>query len=707
MPKKTILFIGEHPYGMSGNSHMMDALLHQVDYDKFNAICYAIGDVDVLISNENDKFKVLPAKEITQANRVDQLGFNKLLNFLQSGQIDAVLFVGIDVWTFAPVYKALISIRQVKNFQFGGIFPFDLLNLRDDWIAWFSAFDYVGIYSKYGVDMLRERVPHVKYFRPAHYAPDIFKPLSPEEVIKARREMFPHVQEDAFLFGFIGKNQTRKDPATLIRAFSMMGEPPNAILYMHASMTEGVYNLQQIAVDANIRTGQLITCNAGKRFTSEEMARIIGALDILVNPSMQEGLSWTVVEAGLCNVPVLGTETTAQTELLAMSRTREFSVPCKNQTYIPIGTAQGVTHVPALSCSVGHLARTMQRVAIMPKGELRAIGNEHGDRMREWIADPSNINDVLEQLAPEKPIPKIVEQIDKILFAQHSAAGDVFMTTRCLKGLKERHGNIPLVYMTKAQYHDILMDNPYVDEIIDWDESEFQKRYTKIYNIHQERILPGSWGRNANSILSDFYWKLLYVEPDDFFIDKVQPDIPEIHEATLPIAVVHTTGGDPMFRTYRFMDDVSAYLRMNGYFVVQVGGATDYPARANLDLRGKLSYRETAWVMSKAILAVTVDSFVSHLAGALGVSQVALYGSGNAMVCRPNQVSGQLICLSPDYIRRCKGLGPCSANIRDCPLPCTGWHDPMKIIQALRDLEEGITNGWHPEPGIVEHLYGG
>jgi ADP-heptose:LPS heptosyltransferase len=184
--------------------------------------------------------------------------------------------------------------------------------------------------------------------------------------------------------------------------------------------------------------------------------------------------------------------------------------------------------------------------------------------------------------------------------------------------------------------------------------------------------------------------------PDDFFIELVQPNRPTIGELLWfkisrtpvhekPICVLHTTGGDPQFRTYKYMADIARGLK-DRYFTVQLGGANDFPAGADVDLRGKLSFRETAWVMSKASLAVTIDSFLSHLAGSLGVSQVCLFGSGNHNVVRPNQVRGTLICRSIDYCKRCIGLGPCSASIRNCPLPCTGLHDPKDILKDIDEL---------------------
>jgi len=245
--------------------------------------------------------------------------------------------------------------------------------------------------------------------------------------------------------------------------------------------------------------------------------------------------------------------------------------------------------------------------------------------------------------------------------------------------------------MTSPQYEDILINNPYIDEIIPWNEKKALE-YQVVLNPHGERIAPGHWGRNSNSILSDFYWKILDVEPNDFFIELKDADekMGYVHwEENL--AILHTTGGDSHYRIYKYMQDVHEGLK-DRYTTVQLGGPNDYPAGCDFDLRGLLSFRETAWVMSKASLAVTVDSFISHLAGALGVSQVCLFGSGNCAVVQPKQVKGQLICMTPDYVHDCVGLGPCSASVRECPATCTGRHDPKDILKAIEKIERGKVN---------------
>ena len=202
----------------------------------------------------------------------------------------------------------------------------------------------------------------------------------------------------------------------------------------------------------------------------------------------------------------------------------------------------------------------------------------------------------------------------------------------------------------------------------------------------------GHWGRNSNSLLADFYWKLLKVSPGPMTIMPAPPS-EEIQKLILscdkPLAIFYTSGFDRPFREYQFMSTVCASIR-DRFTTVQLGGE-DYDAKADIDLRMKLTYRQEAWIVSRASLGVSVDTFGAHLLGAFGVSQVTMPGSSNSRVVQPKQLGGKLIILDPDYIRVCPGLGPCSASVRDCPLPCAGSISPEKIIQSIELLEkEGL-----------------
>ena len=691
---KRILLVGETPLGTTGNSNMMRALLSQLDREKYNVAVYGVpaGENIKLDFYQFPPYQLIPA--FGHKSPEDKWGGDGLMTTLQEQPIDAMITVGIDIWTYAPYFQQIEKVRRMKKFLWISIFPYDAMDLRKDWVQWINQVQFPFVYSKYGENMLKESVPNIKYFRPPLFFGKFFGQADPETRRRLKKKYFPTLSDDTFLFGFVGNNQIRKDPQRVLIAYNeLKKDHPNAMLYLHTEMERGVYNLSQMCLDLGLKTGDIISKGSSKRTWVDPrmMVEIYNCLDALINTSLQEGLSWTLVESMLSGVPIIASDTTAQTELV---KNVGLMIPCNELTFLPVIAGKGQSWVRAKCCKVEDITDAMKQM--MDDGPFRQECIQKGlKKGNEWLKGQSNINELLGSCESEVDtgghLPYRMSRYDKVLFCQHSSAGDILMTTRCMKGLKERY-NKPIVYMTQRQYMDIVMENPYIDEVIEWDEHEPQY-YNFTLNPHAERILPGHWGRNSNVILSDFYWKIMMLRPDDFYIHKKMPDDIGISgkikkwSQKKPICILHTTGGDADFRTYMYMSDISKALDKE-YYTVQLGSKHDFPADAKLDLRGQLSFRESAWVMDHASLAVTVDSFVSHLAGALGVSQVCLFGSGNVHVVRPNQVKGELICLVPDYIMDCPGLGPCSGAIRNCPAPCTGIHDPSSILRAIKQIEK-------------------
>lgn len=688
-----ILFIGENPYLQSGNGHMMRAILEQLDGSKHSAVCFATGESlgpDALAPHN---FGLINANE-----EGDYLGRNKLLRLLGAYKFDAIVMIGIDLWTYSAIFDHINRIRQQSKFVWVAIFPYDLIDIRPDWLNWMRMVDVPCVYSKDGYDRLRNHIETVQYFRPPLYDADKFYSYNDQQRSLVRERYFRGISNihERFIFGFMGQNQIRKDPQKVIKAFAVLKRShPDALLYLHTELKHGVYNLEQYARDQGLKTYDITAKEPGKRLSTEQMVDLYNALDCTVNCSYQEGLSWTVLESLLCGVPVVLSETTAHKDFINMHLCPVFPVGCQEPAYIPVATEDGQSYVDTYGCRTADLKRVMDIALhnLQPADGLGSMLRENGRNAGEkWLAGCSDINKLLDEVVcGQKNVQTITskEKRNAVLFAQHSSAGDVLMTTKALKGLRDRHPGLPLIYMTQRKYWDIVLGNPNIDEVVEWDEKAMAD-YQFVYAPHRDIILPGHWGRNSNSLLSDFYWKILDVPRGEFFIQKVKPNVQIVESIDYfksifsSICIVHTTGGNPEFRTYKYMDEVCNKIVP---FTIQVGGADDFEAGANLDLRGKLSYRETAWVMSQANCAVTVDSFISHLAGALGISQVCLFGSGNANVVKPDQVAGELICLIPDYIRDCPGLGPCSASVRDCPTPCTGMHDPRLIIAAIEAIE--------------------
>jgi hypothetical protein len=56
----------------------------------------------------------------------------------------------------------------------------------------------------------------------------------------------------------------------------------------------------------------------------------------------------------------------------------------------------------------------------------------------------------------------------KILFVMPRSAGDVLCSTSLLRSIKELYPDCKLYFATERIYFDILKENPYVDEVIEY-----------------------------------------------------------------------------------------------------------------------------------------------------------------------------------------------------------------------------------------------
>ena len=715
---KNLLFVGENPYATTGNAKMLRYVLKQIDFKAYCVHVFSIDSVGfdpLAVLARPVPFPIVSSLVHEKGGYEEPKGTRRLLEILSRKNIDIVVFVGVDIWQYAGIYQHLEKIRSKTGMVWGGLFPYDQQKIRKDWLKWFNSSDFPCVYSKFGYDLLKESIPRLRYFRPDIPAPNEFSKSTPKKKERTRKMYFPGVKPESIVFGFFGPNQFRKDPQKLVQAFAKLTQDPelegrDLRLYMHTDEAEtGVHNLTQVAIDSGLPgEGELMIKKPGDWFTDSQISQIMNSVDCILNCSMQEGLSWTVIEAMYCGIPVICSYSTSHIELL--EGTENIGVPCLQESSLPSITASGSSFIPTLSCAVDDIYQAMKTV-VLDAGLRKRMGESGLKKITEWSKRRSNINDLLGMVDAEIESAKAEKEARRkeaqytMMFAQHSSAGDILMTTKCLKGLRERHPDLKLVYMTQKKYWDIVEGNPYIDEIIDWDESNLQGRYKIVYNPHGERILPAGWGRNSNSLLSDFYWKILDVpnggfvivpeEPDEshFYLQPLDIAQDDDHTKCKPICIVHTQGADAEFRVYKYMADVVEAMEAKGYQTIQVGGENDYPAGADIDFCGRLTYRETAWLIQRAQIAVTVDSFISHLVGAMGVSQVCLFGSGNANVVKPDQVRGELICMEPDYVIDCPGLGPCSAAVRDCAVKCTGRHDPKDIIKAIETIERKEGGG--------------
>ena len=658
-----VLLVGEHPDGFSGNGLMMRSIISQLKDEQITVFCPFNNTPPSLVP---PKYPIIPADDL---NFRDVWGSQKLLSLIHSSDFDFLMFVGIDIWRYIEIFGHLKQIQRSKKFQIIHLFPYDLQYLDQEFVQYANAIDIPCVYSKYGYDTLKPFVLKLQYFRPDMPDKELFYPYNEEKRQEARASLFPTVSQDTFIFGFIGPNQIRKDPQKLIKAFAeLMNNRPytKMALYMHTNFKDGVFNLQKYAIQCGLQSGDLLIKPEGSYSPFERMPDIYNALDCFVNPSMQEGLSWTTIQALLCGTPVVVSNSTAHIELL--NEGGGLFVPCDVPTYIPIKTGMGQTWIDALSC---HHAELMHSMACILDQDIR-IDNV-SDIIRDRLDHCSDAAGLLKNANLESNI----RPREAILFMQHSSAGDILMTTRCLKNIKLKHNNLPLYYMTQEKFFGLLKDNEDITGVLDWN-PERRKEFRFVYNPHGEHILHGGFN-NLDVKLADMYPYFCKVEPDDFFIqcDKPKIDLPENY------IVVHTTGGDPQYRTYDHMDIVVRGLKIP---YVQIGSKTDKYCKGAIDLRGILSFTETAWVMKNAKAAIVIDSFPSHLAGAFGTPCIVLYGPAPARVVgplHPDVPDNLWFDLEPNKLDVCPDMTNCHGRNRSCKSPCINSINPMLIQKCL------------------------
>lgn len=200
-----VLFVGCHPFDTSGNGHFMSALLDRVDAEKFDVTVFAGTVRDRKAQTKEHCFPIIEAGNDRVPNYYGQ---DKVVDAIHNVNPEVVIFVGLDLWTFQPVFPQLVQLKRSMKFKWASIFPYDAITLRDDWTKWLEMVDFPCVYSQYGYDMLKESVKHVRYFRPPLFDAEKFVPNRRAN----RKALFPSVREDDFIFAVIGNNQFRKDP---------------------------------------------------------------------------------------------------------------------------------------------------------------------------------------------------------------------------------------------------------------------------------------------------------------------------------------------------------------------------------------------------------------------------------------------------------------------------------------------------------------
>src|SRR3972149_2967844 len=498
----------EDPQGSTGYSRQAKNILTRFHKQGFKIACIGINRMDESPHEpyEDDRvpFKVFRAN--IQGDYRDPEGRN-LLQSIFPKLTPNVLFVMGDIWSFRGWFREWLERMQFRyNFKTIGYYSTEY-TLNDE-----------------DVDF------------------QTFYPQTEDQRQIDRQSV--GIKSDYFVIANVNRNTVRKDLITTIKAFKRVKkEIPNARLYLHtAAIDEWT---QGEAIDL-LKRCKIEGLTVGNNFDSEVsfplnftphygwpdnlLNRIYNCSDLIISTAVSEGFGVTPVEALFCQRPVRipgHTGCSSICETTGITPVRSYPTKDERVSTDNIYKIDEDDLVNKIIEAYDNRNRPGYRTKSLGHS-LKAIESFDADRVFKNYWMPV-ISDITQVKGKKKAV----------LFVQRGSAGDVLITSSCFPGLRQRHPNTPLIYMTKPQYKNIV--EGLVDDVIDWQPSLIHE-YENVYMPHEFRVLPGNWG-SGDSTLTRIYSEILGVP---FSRPQIIPD--PVDNLPPKYIVVHTTSHG--FRTY-------------------------------------------------------------------------------------------------------------------------------------------------------------
>lgn len=409
-----ILIVGEHPAVRSGNSMMLEGIMKQLDRDKYQATLFLLDTNAAMDSmwyyTYGEGKEIIGSYISSQAPGRDSWGPKKLLSLLENVNFHMVLFVGIDFWRYSSIEEELYKMSS-DGLKWAHIMPYDLPYLSKIWSYSIERIQFPYVYSKWGYNILKDEIPKIKYFRPPNGNEFLYEedqiPRRDKNILKS--QFFPDLDpESLFVFGTIAPPQKRKNLLRQIQAFSRFlhnkklineinfryGKEMSYVYYLHTEENPDVLNLKYIMNEWDLPEGSVRT-KLPQSVVSKEMVPILmQTFDCLLNCSIQEGLSWTVLEAMILGIPVIASESTAHIELLDDIG---ILVAPHETEFIDFMTPFGVSQMEGKACASQSIEKAIEIMLMNPE-EIEENKIKMKERAKEWIENISNVNDLIQEV---------------------------------------------------------------------------------------------------------------------------------------------------------------------------------------------------------------------------------------------------------------------------------------------------------------------
>jgi glycosyltransferase involved in cell wall biosynthesis/ADP-heptose:LPS heptosyltransferase len=380
--------------------------------------------------------------------------------------------------------------------------------------------------------------------------------------------------------------------------------------------------------------------------------RVIAAISL----THGEGFGLPLLEAAACGLPVMATDWSGHVDFLTKDG-RKLFVPieydlgqlppeCVWEGVMDAGTnwanvreSDASTKMQKMALSSVTPRKWAAELAehIASRYSLERTGQAFMDLVRQAALELDAVQAPHKADALEALRDRVRSKGPSLIYTMPQSAGDVFLSTGVVSALRRKHPGHRVYFATQPQYFHILKDLPddaalpFIDELVPWEpwmqspealERVFDVAYTPNLNVQYQwaNWVRGGTGRN----LLDEFAAQCDVKADAPLLPETAP--PQGGDSSVWVAV--HGGGQKSARRYAYWRDIVLNLRDNGIKVMQVGAADDMDVGpVDLDRRGQGDHLALVESLGACSAFVGIDSYPMHVASALGLRTVAIFGS--------------------------------------------------------------------------------
>jgi len=461
------------------------------------------------------------------------------------------------------------------------------------------------------------------------------------------------------------------------------------------------------------------------RLSKKELASLYKhpKIKAYVTTTHGEGYGLPIIEAAACGLPVIATNWSGHVDFLSNKEGKRRFIPLEfDLKEIPDSSVwPGVIEKGTRWAYVkpDDLKMKLKKVQLSPEKptewarELavylaeeyseKTLGTKFVESLKHFLAEvsealPPHAN---QQVSPAEAKIKLREQLGVpedskiLLYTMPMSAGDVFISTAIIDSLKKKFPEHLILFGTDQKYSSILKDNPNIFRTIQFEqwmmnvpfcEGIFDEVYTPnlAVQLNTSNWVHGGKGR----LLGHEFAAQCGVEFGEYFIK-----LEELQGLPEKFIVLHTGSGKGQWeaRNYRHWKKVVHNLKKNfqdvDIQIVQVGLDEDPLIEGCVDLRGRTNYNQLAYVISKALCLVGIDSVTMHMAAALHVRHVSLFGSSYSSSTGPAWTMGynSSFRVLLDAKNRCNGGKACykyQCSV-DRDNPCINEISPRQVVASV------------------------